>query len=160
MTMDQRNHHLGSSLAFDHMPYGHSPHFTNPWSSASPAHPQLFPNSNSTGFDALAKQQNARTSTASVPYSSVPASAPSMGPSTYSYGSSSLLDMSQDLLHQRPTYEHGYSAAPTSVSSYASTSAPFVSNYENIASSQQSDEVRRLSHSLVSPIILIMKAFN
>lgn len=153
MTIDQRNHHLGSTMAFDHMPYGNGPHFTNPWSSASPAHPQLFPNSNNLGFDALAKQQAARSSTASLPYTSVPASAPSIGASTYQYGSSNLLDMSQDLLnHPRSTYDHGYSAAPSSsVPTYAPTSAPYVGNYENVASAQQHDEVRRLSQSSVAP---------
>lgn len=149
MTMDQRNnHHLGSSMGFDHMPYGNGPQFTNPWSSGSPAHPQLFSSSNNTGFDALAKQQNARSSTASMPYTSVPASAPSLPAGGYSYGSSNLLDMSQDLLnHPRSTYESGYSAAPTSVGSYAPTSAPYVSNFGGLPQPQQQDDARRLSHS-------------
>lgn len=148
MTMDQRNHHLGSTMGFDHMSYGNGPQFTNPWSAGSPAHPQLFPTSSNSGFDALAKQQAARSSTASLPYSSIPASAPSMGAGSYSYGGSNLLDMSQDLLnHPRSSFEQGYSAAPSSVNTYAPTSAPYVSNFGNVAQPQQHDEVRRLSQS-------------
>lgn len=146
MTMDQRNNHLGSTMGFDHMSYNNGPQFTNPWSAGSPAHPQLFQNSNNAGFDALAKQQIARSGTASMPYSSHSATAPSIG-AGYSYASSNLLDMSQDLLnHPRSTYEQGYSAAPSSVNSYAPTSAPFVSNFNGVAQTQQQDE-RRLSHS-------------
>jgi len=146
MTMDQRNHHLGSTMGFDHMSYSNGPHFTNPWSAASPAHPQSFSNSNNAGFDSLAKQQGARSSTASMPYSSLPTTTSSMGPG-YSYGSSNLLDMSQDLLnHPRSIYDQGYSAAPSSsVHTYAPTSAPYASNFGGLPLPQQQDE-RRLSH--------------
>ena len=156
MTMDQRNHHLGG-MNFDHMPYTPSPQFTNPWSSSQSAShaAQLFPSSmgtGNTGFDTLKQQQNARSTTSSMPYSSVPASAPSM-PATNGYtpyATSNLLDMSQDLLKPefpRSTYEQGYSAAPSSVASYAPTSAPYVSSYSTLAQPQQPDEIRRLSHS-------------
>lgn len=152
MTMDQRNHHLGSSMNFDHMGYSNGPHFTNPWSAGSPAHPQLFTSSNNVGFDAIAKQQAARSSTASMPYSSLSATAPSMG-AGFSYGSSNLLDMSQDLLNQpRSTYEQGYSAAPSSAHTYAPTSAPYVSNFGSLPQAPQHDE-RRLSHTYVLPNI-------
>jgi len=150
MTIDQRNHHLGSTMGFDHMSYGNGPQFTNPWSSGSPAHPQLFSNPNNAGFDAIAKQQAARSTTASMPYSSVPASAPSMSAGNYQYSSSSLLDMSQDLLnHPRSTYEQGYSAPSSSVTTYAPTSAPYISSYDGVAQPQQHDDARRLSHSSV-----------
>lgn len=146
MTMDQRNHHLGSTMGFDHMSYGNGPQFTNPWSAGSPAHPQLYPSSNNVGFDSLAKQQATRSSTASMPYSSLPATAPSMGVG-YSYGSSNLLDMSQDLLnHPRTLYEQGYSAAPSSSAhTYAPTSVPYVSSFGGLPQPQHHDE-RRLSH--------------
>ena len=148
MTMDQRNHHLGSTMGFDHLPYGSGPQFTNPWAAGSPAHPQLFPSHNNAGFDALAKQQTARASTAPMSYSSIPASAPSMGTGSYQYGSSNLLDMSQDLLNPpRSTYEPNYSTAPSSVNSYAPTSAPYVGTYGNVSQPQHQDEVRRLSQS-------------
>ena len=155
MTMD-RNHHLGG-MNFDHMSYANSPHFTDPWSSSQSAShaSQLFPNSMGTsnaGFDALKSHQNVRSTTSSMPYSSIPASAPSMPANNgyTSYATSNLLDLSQDLLKPefpRSTYEQGYSAAPSSAASYAPTSAPFVSSYSTLAQPQQADEVRRLSHS-------------
>ena len=156
MTLDQRNHHLGG-INFDHLPYASSPHFTNPWapSQSAPHAPQLFSGSMATGnagFDALKQSQNVRSTTSPMPYSSVPASAPSM-PATNgytSYPTSSLLDMSQDLLKPefpRSTYEQGYTAAPSSVNSYAPTSAPYVNSYNSLAQPQQPDEMRRLSHS-------------
>ncbi|KAL9077677.1 MAG: hypothetical protein Q9161_000049 [Pseudevernia consocians] len=155
MTMD-RNHHL-SGMNFDHMSYANSPQFTNPWSSSqsAPHVSQLFPSSMGTsnaGFDALKSQPNARSTTSSMPYSSVPASAPSMSATNgyTSYATSNLLDLSQDLLKPefpRSTYEQGYSAAPSSAASYAPTSAPYVSSYSTLAQPQQADEIRRLSHS-------------
>lgn len=154
--MDQRNGHLGG-MNFDHMSYAHSPQFTNPWTSNQSAHhaPHLFPNSMATsnaGFDALKQPQSVRSTTSSLPYSALPASAPSI-PTTNgytSYASSNLLDMSQELLkpeYPRSTYEQGYSAAPSSVNSYAPTSAPYVGSYTTLAQPQQADEIRRLSHS-------------
>lgn len=144
--MDQRNHQFGSTLGFDHMPYSNGPQFTNPWSAGSPTHPQLFSAPNSSGFDSLVKQQAARSTTASMPYTPLSATAPAMGTS-YHYGSSNLLDMSQDLLNQpRSMYEQGYSAAPSSsVHTYAPTSSPYVNNYGSLPQPHQSDE-RRLSH--------------
>ena len=141
------------------MSYANSPQFSNPWSSSQAAShtSQLFPSSMGTsnaGFDALKQQQNVRSTTSSMPYSSVPASAPSL-PATNgypSYTTSNLLDMSQDLLKPefpRSTYEQGYSTAPASVNSYAPTSAPYVSSYSSLAQPQQPDEIRRLSHSSV-----------
>lgn len=156
MTMDQRNHHLGG-MGYEHMAYSSSPQFTNPWNAGSTSHqaPSLFPNplaSNNAGFDALAKQQVSRANTTtSMPYTSIPASAPSLsaGGGYSSYGSSQLLGMSEDLLNQprTSTYEQGYSAAPTSIGTYAPTSAPYVNAYGSVAQPQQQDEVRRLSHS-------------
>ena len=147
MTMDQRNNHIGSTMGFDHLHFANGPQFTNPWSTGTPAHPQLFPNSNSTGFDALVKQQSARSTTTSIPYSSIPATAPSLVTGTYSYGSSSLLDMSQDLLNQpRSSYEQGYSTTSTSGSTYTPTSAPYVSSFGNVGHMQPQDDTRRLSH--------------
>jgi len=156
MTMDQRNHHLGG-MGYEHMSYGNGPSFTNPWSAGSTSHhtPSLFPNGmgpNNAGFDTLAKQHASPTNTTtSLPYTSVPASAPSLGAGSgySSYGSSQLLDMSQDLLNQprTSTYEQGYSAAPSSIGTYAPTSAPYVNAYGSVAQPQQQDEMRRLSHS-------------
>ena len=150
MTLDQRSHHLGG-LNFDHLPYANSPQFSNPWGSShsAPHAPQLFSNA---GFDALKQQPNVRSTTSSIPYSSAPASAPSM-PATNGYtpyATSNLLDMSQDLLKPefpRSTYEQGYSAPPSSIGSYAPTSAPYVGSYSTLAQPPQSDDIRRLSQS-------------
>ena len=157
MTMDQRNNHLGSSMGFDHMPFSSGLSFSNPWNSGSSAHhaPQLLQTSmgsSNAAFDTLSKQSNARASTASMPYSSIPASAPSLSASNgYSnYGPSQLLDMSQDLLnHSRSTYDQTYTTAPSSINSYAPTSAPYANTYGSVAQPQQQDHVRRISQSLV-----------
>lgn len=154
MTMDQRNHHLGG-LGYEHMSYGQGPSFTNPWNAGSTSHhaPSLFPTSmgsSTPGFDALAKQNAARASSTSMPYTSIAASAPSLGAGSFpSYGSSQLLDMSSDLINQprTSTYEQGYSAAPSAIGTYAPTSAPYVNAYGSVSQPQQQDEVRRLSHS-------------
>ena len=156
MTLDQRSHHL-SGMNFDHLPYTHSPQFSNPWgpSQSAPHAPQLYPTSmgpSNAGFDALKQQPNVRSTTSSMPYSSAPVSAPSM-PATNGYtpyAPSNLLDMSQDLLKPefpRPSYEQGYSAPPSSINSYAPTSAPYAGSYSTLAPSQPSDEIRRLSQS-------------
>ena len=156
MTLDQRNHHLGG-INFDHLPYANSPQFSNPWASSqsAPHAPQLFSSSmgtGSAGFDALKQQPNVRSTASPMPYSSAPASAPSM-PATNGYtpfASSNLLDMSQDLLKPefpRSTYEQGYSGPPSSIGSYAPTSSPYVGSYSTLAQPQQSDEIRRLSQS-------------
>ena len=160
MTLDQRSHHL-SGMNFDHLPYTHSPQFSNPWASSqsAPHAPQLYPTSmgaSSASFDALKQQPNVRSNTPSMPYSSAPVSATSL-PATNGYAPyapSNLLDMSQDLLKPefpRPAYEHGYSAPPSSISSYAPTSAPYAGSYSTLAPSQPSDEIRRLSQSWVLP---------
>ena len=145
MTLDhQNNRHLGGP-PFDHLSYGSGPHFSNPWSSES-SHPHLSyqpMSSNNMGFDALAKQAQ-RPSTSSLPYSSVPASAP-LATSGYSaappYGSSDLVNFSQDLLNHANT---GYSTAPASVGTYAPTSVPYPTTYSSVAPPHSQDS-RRLS---------------
>ena len=147
MTMDhQTNRHLGGGLSFDHMPYGSSPHFTNPWGSSSP-NPHMYPqtlNTNNMGFDAIAKQAQKNT-TSSLPYSSIPAPSPmaSTGYSAPPYDSSHLVNMSQELLNQQ-----GYSGAQSSVNSYAPTSVPYSSPFGGVA--PVGSEPRRISHSSVA----------
>lgn len=153
MTLDQQNNrHLGS-IGFDHLSYGNGPQFSNPWASAS-SNGQLFPsslNSNNMGFDALAKQQTARGS-CSLPYSSLPASAPSMNSSSYSTApyTQPLMSLPQpDLLNQnRSSYDQAYSAAP-SVNTFPPTSAPYTDSYGNVAQPQRPIDDRRLSQSYV-----------
>lgn len=149
MTMEQSsNRHLGS-IGFDHIPYGNGPQFTNPW---SPANGQIFGggmNSNHSGFDNIAKSQNARTSPPSIPYSSLPTTTSMTA--TYQnspYPQPDLVRMSQDLVNQNAhSYDQGYSAAPSAVGSFAPTSAPYVNSYGAIAHTPHHEEPRRLSQS-------------
>ncbi|KAI4134738.1 MAG: hypothetical protein LQ347_001262 [Umbilicaria vellea] len=155
---------MGGSIGFDGLHYNSPPQFTNPWASTTVTSgaSQLFPASlgpSNTGFDALAKQQVARANNVSMPYSSIPVSAPSMGPGTsYSsapYGQPELLNLSQDLLNAPRSYDQSYSNAPsTSVNSFAPLSAPYapLSNYgPSLAQQvQHQDSARRLSQTSTS----------
>lgn len=174
MTMDtQQRHHLGS-MGFDHMPYSAGPpHFTNPWGSNPPPHSSshMFPTSlaaSNIGYDSLPKPQTARTTTMSMPYSSLPASAPPLGTGNFPnlpFNQSELLSSSQDLLNNsRSTYDQSYTSAPpqatTSYATHAGTYAP-VGNYgqslmqqqHQQQQQQQEDNARRLSpRSVLAPL--------
>jgi hypothetical protein len=171
MTMDsQQRHHLGS-MGYDHMPYSAGPpHFTNPWGSNPPPHSSshLFPTSlaaSSLGYDSLPKPQTARTTTMSMPYSALPASAPPLGTGNFPhlpYSQSELLSSSQDLLgNSRSAYDQSYSSAPsqttTSYATHPGTYAP-VGNYgqslmQQQQQQQQQDGARRLSQrSVTAPL--------
>lgn len=154
MTMDQQHRQLGA-VGFDHMQYsGPGPQFTNPWASTSSANStHIFSTalgSNNNGFEALAKQQAARASGVSMPYTSA-TSAPSMGTAgSYSSGTygQELLNLSQDLSNApRSTYDQAYSAAPaSSTNSYAPISAPYnLGTYTNLSQHQQQNHARRVS---------------
>lgn len=155
MTMDQQHRQLGT-VGFDHMQYsGPAPQFTNPWASTSSANSShIFSTalgSNNNGFEALAKQQTARASGVSMPYTPS-TSAPSIGTtSSYpngNYGHQELLNLSHDLSNApRSTYDQSYSAAPTSsANTYAPISAPFnLSTYSNLSQQQQQHHGRRAS---------------
>ncbi|KAL9124368.1 MAG: hypothetical protein Q9217_006296 [Psora testacea] len=142
-------------MGFNHLPYGNGPPFTNPWASSNG---QLFGggmSSNEVGFDAIAKQQTTRATTASsLPYSSVSVTASPMNAGAYAnqqYQQADLRSMSQDLVNQnRPAYEQAYSAAPTSVGNFAPTSATYVNSYGGVAQAPQQEEPTRLSHSSLS----------
>ncbi|SLM34383.1 c2h2 conidiation transcription factor [Lasallia pustulata] len=161
MAVENQQRHLGGSLGFDGMHYTSAPHFTNPWASTTPTNTasQLFQTSLGPSFDALAKQQAARANNVSMPYSSIPVSAPSMGPGTsYTsapYSQPELLSLSQDLLNAPRSYDQGYSNAPSSsVNSFAPISAPYapMSNYGPSLSQpqQHQDNARRLSQTSAS----------
>lgn len=146
MIMDhQNNRHLGG-CSYDHLPFGNGPQFTNPWSApASHGHLPYQPmSSTDLGFDAIAKQAQ-RPPTTSLPYSSIPAPAPlaTGGYSGAQYGSSDLVNMSQDLLHHAHS---GYTAAPPSVGNYAPTSVPYTTAFTSVAPLQPQDS-RRISTS-------------
>ncbi|KAL9008277.1 MAG: hypothetical protein Q9173_006584 [Seirophora scorigena] len=158
LTMDPQQRQLGA-IGFDHMSYPPpQPQFTNPWASTSSASTSshLYPaplGSNPLGFDAIAKQQTARNSAASMPYSSASVSAPTM-PSSNGYSNSSydqqqqMLGMSHNLMtNSSGGYEHGYTGTSSpAVTSYAPTSAPYVNSYGSV-SQHGSDSDRRQSSS-------------
>ena len=164
MTMDtQQRHHLGS-LGFDHMPYSAtSPAFTNPWAGTTAAHSssQYFPTAagaSGLNYDSLSKSHLAR-STMSMPYSSLPASAPPIGSGNFPnlpFSQSELLTSSQDLLNStRSTYDQSYTSAPSqSTATYAThpgTYAPLSSYGQSLGQQQQQQEgVRRLSQSAIA----------
>lgn len=155
LTMDPQPRQLGA-IGFDHMSYPpQQPQFTNPWASTTSASPSshLYPAplaGNNIGFDAIAKQQAARHSAASIPYSSASVSAPSM-PSSNAYSGTSygqqqqMLGLPQELMnHSQAQYEQGYTCTSSpAVSSYAPTSAPYVGSYGSV-SQHGSDSDRRL----------------
>ncbi|KAL9045684.1 MAG: hypothetical protein Q9214_001313 [Letrouitia sp. 1 TL-2023] len=154
MTMDHQQRQLGA-IGFDHMPYPTTqPQFTNPWASTpstSSSHLYSAPlASNNAGFDALAKQQAARATSTSMPFTSAPVSAPSIAASNnypaQPYDQQHLLGLSQDLLsHPRSNYEQGFSSASTPpVNSYPPTSAPYLGNFTGV-SQQAPDSERRQS---------------
>lgn len=153
MTMEQQNRQLGS-VAFDHLSYSApGTQFSNPWGATSSANSgtHLFPTAlgTSNNFDALAKSQATRANSVSMPYTSLPATAPSInansGYSNGSYTQPDLLNLAHDLLNApRPTYDQAYSAAPNpSIHTYAPTSSPYLSEYGSLSQPQQ--DSRRLS---------------
>ena len=148
MTMTMEQHRQLGAVGFDQ--------FSDPWASTTSANSvsQLYPTSlgsNNLGFDALAKQQVARASSASMPYSSMTASTPAIAASgaysTGSYGQQGVMNLSQDLLNPpRATYNQGYSAAPSSsINAFSSASNMFLAPYGNIPQQSHHDMDRRLS---------------
>lgn len=146
MTMTIDNQQRFGGMNFDHMSYQHPPHFTNPWSSSTPAPNQnLYAPSNhihpSLGLEIKHEppQQHAPrlSSNASLgSYASVPISASSTGSplSTDVYGGQDLLTMPQDLLSPSRAVSAGYGENQPSYSNAPSPShnayAPVPSPYE------------------------------
>ena len=160
MAIDTQQRHSLGSLGYDHMPYTSGPpHFNNPWSSTTAGHSSsagMFP-PNNFGYSSLSKvEPSSRPTTMSMPYSSMPASAPPIGSGNYPSlpYSSDLLNTSQDLMNtSRATYDQSYSTAPsqptTSYAPQSATYAPINSYGQSLAQqqTQQQDDIRRLSQS-------------
>ena len=157
---NQQRQHLGS-MGYDHIPYTSGPpQFTNPWASApsTTTTSQFFPSlsAGNLGYDGLPKTNVTRASTMSMPYSSLPASAPSINTSDYSgipYSQSELLGASQSLMNSsRSAYDPTYVGTHSqTLNSYTATPASYVplSTYgQSLAPpQQQQDTARRLSQS-------------
>ncbi|KAI9679897.1 MAG: hypothetical protein M1817_004912 [Caeruleum heppii] len=139
MAVDPHQRQLGS-LGFDPLQYSAAPHFTNPWVSSSTSNTsQFYPSplaSNSASLDALSKQHAPSSTSASVPYSTIPVSAPSISSGSQlsnPFAQQDLLSLSQDMISNNrlsaaPTYgsEHSYSTAPSpTANSYMPTSASY-----------------------------------
>ncbi|KAI9753642.1 MAG: hypothetical protein M4579_005051 [Chaenotheca gracillima] len=139
MAVDNQQRPIGSLGGFDQMhSYASPPQFTNPWASTSSANNSSnlsFGGQTSVGLDALSKQQAARASRVSMPYTSIPVSAPSLPaqsnlPMSYQQDA---LGVQQDMLNpsrlsSAPSYasEHSYATAPSPNSSaYPSSSASY-----------------------------------
>jgi hypothetical protein len=148
MTMAVDSQQRLGAFGLDSMSYANTPYFKNPWAS-----------SNGYGnFDTIAKQQAARTSNVSMPYSSIPVSAPSISAGTAmpsSYADHDVLSCPPDLMSGRvsngPSYDQSYSSA-SSPSAFSTASAPYNSmGYTSAPSqngyslSQGSGNDRRLS---------------
>ena len=157
MTLDPQSRHIGG-MHYDHMPYpgGPSPSFTNPWAgtTSAPSTAHLFPTSlgpSHSTYEALPKQQAARTSNVSMAQNS-PQNTTSVAPSSsYTHGAYAqpeLLGIAQpDLLHApRAMYEQAYSNSTSPP--YAPTSAPYLGTFGQL-SQPAIDGQRRLSHTLV-----------
>ncbi|KAF2146766.1 uncharacterized protein K452DRAFT_241841 [Aplosporella prunicola CBS 121167] len=139
MAVDNRQQPQVSGLGFDST-MRFAPHFTNPWASAPAPAPQLYATtlgSNTTALVSTAHQQPARPTAVSMPYATIPVSAPT--------------SLGADLLGSSRPYGTAYatSASPTTPS-YAPTSAPQYSmDYSNRTPSypyQQDMAARRSSH--------------
>ncbi|KAL9004287.1 MAG: hypothetical protein Q9188_002892 [Gyalolechia gomerana] len=156
LTMDPQQRQLGA-IGFDHMSYPPpQPQFSNPWASTTSASPSSHMyatplGSNNIGFDAIAKQQAARSNGVSMSYTAAPVSAPALT-SNNAYPSAPydqqqhMLGLSQDLLNSsRSSYEQGYTGTSSpAVAPYAPTSTSYVGSYGSV-SQHGSDSDRRQS---------------
>jgi hypothetical protein len=142
MTMtinNQQRHHLGS-LNFEHIPFSGSPQFNNPWAASA------APYSNTMGaFDNVTKQNASRPTSMTMPFTSLPATAPSIGTSSYT----SVPLNHTDMLHttSQPSYEQSYSTSPAQPNSYAPSSSSFqpLSYGQSLAQQQQEQSQRPLA---------------
>ncbi|KAF4634868.1 hypothetical protein G7Y89_g3218 [Cudoniella acicularis] len=139
MTMTIDNQQRFGGLSFDHMPYPHSPQFTNPWTSSSAAtqNPNLYAQSHSLGhnvaLDSIGKQQasNLTNNVSMGSYANIPISTASAGSSLLAdvFGSQDLLTTTQDLLSPNRTAfgnEVAYTSAPSPVhNSYVPSPSPY-----------------------------------
>ncbi|OBT62963.1 hypothetical protein VE03_07636 [Pseudogymnoascus sp. 23342-1-I1] len=182
MAIDHQQRQFGA-LNFDHMPYSHSPHFTNPWSASSAPPPQsLYSSShnlNPISLDSIPKEPPARlgSHTSSMPpYASAPQTSAPAGsaPMATVYGQQQMLSLPQDVMNQNrgqppnPSYGSSvsYSSGGSSHPTYATstpydsmgyTTAPVRSTYA-LQQQAQADNSRRLSQPSVASSSLLTTA--
>ncbi|ELR03163.1 hypothetical protein VC83_04833 [Pseudogymnoascus destructans] len=182
MAIDHQQRQFGA-LNFDHMPYNHSPHFTNPWSASSaPPHHSLYSSShdlNPISLDSIPKEPPARLgshASSMPPYASAPHTSASAGsaPMGTVYGHQQMHSLPQDVMSQNRvqppnpaygssvSYSSGGSSHPTYATStpYDSmgyTAAPVRSTYA-LQQQAQADNSRRLSQPSVASSSLLTTA--
>ena len=146
MTIDnQQQRHQLSSIHFDHMPYSASPQFNNPWATSGASYPSIG------GYDSL-KSAPSRPTTMTMPFTSLPATAPSIGSATYTsvpLGHSDLLNPTS-----QSSYEPSYSTSSAQSNSYApsgSAYAPVTSYGQSLAQHQHEQAQRPLANSTSLP---------
>ncbi|KAI9860667.1 MAG: hypothetical protein M1824_002958 [Vezdaea acicularis] len=163
MAVDSQRSHLGFSGLNPMTQYSNGPHFTDPFAGSASSNPSSHMFSHSAmgpSSEAVAKQQAARGNNVSMPYASVPITAPSLSAGTslppMMYGQQQDMLASQELLNPRSSYEQSFTTAPPSAShAFAPTAGPYGSmGYTTTQSSgaytfppQQADaqDQRRLS---------------
>lgn len=147
MSIDPQQQRYGG-MNFDHMPYQHSPQFTNPWSSAPSQTHSLYAshhNLSPMGLKQEPQQQHSQRLESHVPmgtYANVPvtsASADLLSPnravSMVSYGN-------QTPYSSAPSPVHDYTPAPAPYQTMGYAPAPVRSTY----ALPQHQDSRRLSH--------------
>jgi hypothetical protein len=138
--------------------YTRQPNFTDPWSHPHTNHTSLYATSlgtNPLGLNSMVKQESGRPTNISMPYQSLPVSAPSLGGSSYAtagYGTSDLLGgLPQESL-SRSSYgsNNSYSSASPVANTYATTSSyhpvSYAQSLHQQQQRQQSDGSRRISN--------------
>ena len=143
--MENQSRQFGA-LGYDQMyPHGlqaTSPHFNDPWSAHSAANA-----SNSTYSTAPAmqpQQKQDRPTAISMPYSSIPVSAPSLvAGSSYpavGYGSTDLPSVPQDIPRSTYAPDRSYTTTSPATSAYHSTAYPPMSYAQSLQQHQQQQQ--------------------
>ncbi|KAI9726244.1 MAG: hypothetical protein M1834_009073 [Cirrosporium novae-zelandiae] len=141
-------------LSYDPMSYHTRPHFNDPWTPSNPGNTASQMYQPSLNSNLNLQSSGAKPSTVSMPYSTIPVTAPSIStganyPNSI-YTGSEMLNMSQDLLSpSRASYgtDHSYSSTSPSPSSYVPTQSPFASvAYSQTLQQQQAQQQQQQHH--------------
>jgi hypothetical protein len=158
MVIENQNRQYGG-MGFDHVyqnnvhHQNHQPQFTDPWAHTSshsnaPSYSTTSMGNNQLGLNSVKQHDVSRPTAISLPYSSIPVSAPSLvagsNYSTAGYGGSEMLNMQHEM--PRSTYEQPAPSYTTAAPITAFTPANYPSlNYAQSLHAQHQDRAR-LSH--------------
>ena len=151
MVVDNQHRPFGGNLGYEHL-YSNAPHFTDPWASQSsaPASNQVYSTSMNTSTMPVHKQEpSSRPTGISMPYSSIPVSAPSMVSAatsypTSAYGSSDLMGYSSEMPKTTYATQPSYATSSPATSNYSQNSYPS-STYGQSLLAQQHQQQRKMS---------------